>query len=136
MHQCCIYGRLPAENVGYLDHVLLDVHNLPKPKEVAKRVHFTNAQREQQDFWTVPPVDLTKAQLAKQRREKDRLRKILARRKAHVQSREAYRASVGSEKPWVKENKSERTYYRHRAKALAAGRSELQMAEGSSEHHI
>lgn len=135
MLQCCRYGRLPTENIEYLEHILLNVHRLPKPKEIAKQVHFTNEQRERNKLWTIPPVDMTEEQLANQRRVKDRLRKMLARRKANVQLREAYLVSVVSTKPWLKEGKTRRTWFRHQAKVrMALGSSEQQkrVALGSS----
>ena len=126
MLQCCIYGRLPAENREYLAAILRDEHKLPLPKEVAKQVHFTNEQRERNRLFTIPPIDMTKEQLAEQRREKDRQRKMLARRKAHVQSRGAYLVSVASDKPWIREGKSRRTWFRHQAKAAAAAMAKIQ----------
>ena len=127
MLQCCIYNRLPEANREYLEHILRDELNLPLPAEVAKRVHFTNEQREANRLWTIPPVDMTKEQLAEQRREKDRRRKMLARRKAHIQSREAYLASVAGDKPWIKVGKPRSTWFRHQAKTrgerLALGSS-------------
>ena len=92
MHQCMLYGRLPA-GLAYIEQVLGDPLNLPKPREVAERVHFTNEQREPNKLFTIPPIDMTKAQLAKQRREKDKQRKMMARRKASAQTREIYLAS-------------------------------------------
>jgi hypothetical protein len=89
-------------------------------------VRFTNEQRERNRLWTIPPIDMTEEQLAEQRRKKDRRRKMIARRKAKMLTRAAYLATVASTKPWLKENKSERTWYRHQAKARAA------TAEGSS----
>ena len=85
MLRACCCGRLPEANREYLKHILLNDRQLPKPREIAKRVNFTNAQREQHKLWTIPPVDMTKADLAKQRKEKDKLRKMLARRKAKAQ---------------------------------------------------
>jgi len=130
MLRCCRAGRLPRANIAYLESILRDPAHLPRPKEVAKQVHLTNAQREQHKLWTIPPVDMTEEQLAAQRREKDRLRKLLARRKAHVQSREAYLASVASNKPWIKADKSRSTWFRHQAKTrgerLVLGSSEPQ----------
>ena len=91
-------------------------------------MQFTNEQREANRIWTIPPVDMTREQLAEQRREKDRRRKLLARRKAHVQSREAYLASVASDKPWINADMSRSTWFRHQAKTrgerLALGSSE------------
>jgi hypothetical protein len=120
MLRCCTYGRLPAENCGYLKGVLRDEHHLPSPKEIAKRVHFTNVQREMNKLWTIPPVDMTKEQLAEQRREKHRMRQMLTRRKANALTRCAYLAAVASDKPWLKEGKSRRTWFRHRAKERVA----------------
>lgn len=115
MHRCCLHGRLPKENCEYLEDVLRDEHSLPKPREVAKRVHFTNEQRERNRLWTIPPVDMTTEQLADQRREKDRQRKTLARRRARALSREAYLAAIAGAKPWLKEGISRATWFRRQA---------------------
>jgi len=126
MRKCCIYGRLPEANREYLEHILRDELNLPSPKEVAKRVQFTNEQRERNRLWTIPPVDMTKEQLAAQRSEKDKRRKVLARRKAHVQSREAYLAqfvnSLNTTEPWAELNMSKATWYR-KGKPTSAARA-------------
>jgi hypothetical protein len=127
MLRCCESGRLPQENCEYLERILREPHDLPPPAVIAKQVHFTNAQRERHRIWTVPPVDMTEEQLAEQRREKDRRRKMLVRRRARAQTREAYLALVASEKPWIKEGKSERSFYRHRAKARAAAEMQSKM---------
>ena len=127
MLRCCQFGRLPEGNCEYLQRILLKPQDLPSAREIAKELHFTNAQREQNKLWTIPPIDVTKEQLAAQRREKDRHRKMLARRRARMQTRAHYLAAVASQKLWLKEDKSERTWYRHQAKARAAA-----LAESSS----
>jgi len=122
MLQCCRHGRLAGAHCEYLESVLCDELHLPSAAEIAAQVQLTNDQRERNKLWTIPPIDKTKAQLAKQRKDKDRRRKLMARRKANVLSRDAYRAAVASNKPWLKEGKTERTWYRHRAKAAAAAK--------------
>jgi hypothetical protein len=116
MLRCCKAGRLPPANIEFLEHILLDPHHLPKPREIAEAVHFTNAQREQHKLWTIPPTDMSKARLARQRREKDKQRKMLARRKAHIQTRGAYLAqfanSINKTKPWLNLGMSRADWYR------------------------
>jgi hypothetical protein len=112
---------LPAENGTYLASILADELNLPSPREVAAQVMLTNVQREANKLWSIPPIDMSKSQLAEQRREKDRKRKRLARRRARMQSRSSYLASVASDKPWIKEGVSRRTWFRHRAKRKGNG---------------
>ena len=119
-------GRLPPVNIPYLEQILCDEHRLPKPREIAKRVHFTNEQRERHRIWTLPPVDMTKEQLAEQRRRKDRERKKLARRKAQVETRGIYLASfansINKTKPWLDQDPpvSRSTFFRRKAKVQAA----------------
>jgi hypothetical protein len=119
MQRCCTYGRLPAENGTYLASILADELNLPTPKQVAAQVMLTNVQREQNKLWSIPPIDMTAEQLAEQRREKDRKRKELARRKDNVQTRDAYLAAVRSKKPWLALGIKKSAYYKRKAKAQA-----------------
>lgn len=135
--QCCIHGRLPPRHSEYLTTILSNGHKLPPPKEVAKHVGLTNEQRERNKLWSIPPVDMTKTQLAEQRKAKDRQRKMLARRKAKTQTREAYLATIASDKPWLKEGVSRATWYRRQA-ALRLGSSEQPNAVrlGSSATYI
>jgi hypothetical protein len=121
MLRCCKAGRLPPANADYLQGILLDERHLPKPREIAERVHFTYEQQQRLRIYTLPAVDKTEAELVELRRAKDVERKRLARRKARMQTREAYRAAVASPKPWIAAGMKERTWYRHQAKLRAAG---------------
>jgi hypothetical protein len=115
-------GRLPRDNHEYIAGILLKPNNLPKPREIAMRVHFTNEQRERHKLWTIPPVDMSKAQLKVQRREKDKKRKALARRRhamrtyGHYQTREQYLAqfahSAEKTEPWKAFGWSRAKWYR------------------------
>jgi hypothetical protein len=96
---------------------------LPAPQEAAGRLQLLNDEREARRLYTIPPVDMTKAELAAQRKRKDRERKMRARRRAHVQSRELYLArfanSINKQKPWEAEGIGRRTWFRNKAKAEA-----------------
>ena len=111
-------GRLPDGNRAYIEGILLDVSRLPKPREIAEAVHLTNEQRERHKLWTIPPVDMTKEQLTKQRRVKNRRRMQMARRKANMLVREAYLAqfegSIQQTQPWLAMGISRRTYFRRK----------------------
>lgn len=132
MHRCCVAGRLPREHAEYLTAILSD-NRLPQPKEVAKRVQLTYEQQRQNKLFTIPPIDKTEAEIAKLRKARDRERKRLARRKARQQTREAYLATVASNKPWLKEVPpiSRRTWFRRQAKGrqVAHGTRFVQITE-------
>ena len=113
-------GRLPPANIPYIDRILLDPDWLPKPREVAERVGLSYEQRQRYKLWTIPPVDVTKEQLAEKRREKDRQRKKLKRDR----NRAAYRAAVASNKPWLKAGLKKSTYYYRIAKGKWSGRTQ------------
>jgi hypothetical protein len=137
MLACCESGRLPEQHCAYLRTVLRDPLNLPKPKEIAEAVQLTASQQETNKLYTIPPIDLTPAQLKERRKARERQRKMLARRRARTVSRAAYLAAVASAKPWVKAGVSRRTWFRYRAQERkmapgASGPLDDEMAPGSS----
>lgn len=113
MYRCCSHGVLPKANCAYLREVLAAENDLPSPEVIAERTRFTNAERERHRLWTIPPIDMSNEQLVEQRKRKDRERKVIARRKAGTQLREAYLAKF--QKPWIAEGISRRTWYRRKA---------------------
>lgn len=79
-------------------------------KQLGERQRLTNEEREHLQLWTMLPVDLSKEQLAEQKRTKERNRK---RRRRGSISRGAYLAKSKSKlKPWEAEGISRRTWYR------------------------
>ena len=114
LYRCCSSGVLPEVNCEYLKEVLAAENDLPSPEVIAERVRFTNADRERHRLWTIPPIDMSKEQLAEQRKRKDRERRMIARRKAGAQLRDAYLAMFS--KPWITAGVSRATWYRRKAK--------------------
>jgi hypothetical protein len=130
MLRCINGGRLPGyeDRRGYLEQILAMPGKLPPRDEVKQQLRLRNDDRTLHRLHNIAPIDKTKAQLAKLRKQKHKERMRLARRHAGIMPRAAYRAAVASKKPWIKEGKSRRTYYRHRAKARA-------MAQGACQPH-
>jgi hypothetical protein len=122
MHRCVVFGRLPdpdGSRRNYLEAVLSS-SKLPAPAEVSDELELLNAEREANRLWSIPPVDMTKAELAEQKKRKDRERKERARRKARAETREAYLARVkGRNEPWKALGMSKATWYRRKAKTEA-----------------
>ena len=114
MLRCCKAGRLPAGNIGYIEHILTDPHRLPKPREIAQRVQFTYEQQQTNHIYTVPAVDKTKEELAQLRKAKDAERKMRARRRAGIPTKAQRRKS---ERP---AHIPQSTWYRRRAKERKA----------------
>ena len=108
---------MPAGNIGYIEHILLDPHRLPKPREIAERVQFTYEQQQTNRIYTVPAVDKTREELAQLRKKKDAERKMLARRKAGKSARAVWLQSVKRERP---PNIPKSTWYYRRAKERKA----------------
>ena len=113
MLRCCSHGRLPETHCDYLQGILSQPY-LPPPEEIAKRVGLTYAQREANRLWSIPPIDMTKKELAALRRRKDRERKMKSRRKAGAVLRQAYLAKF--QKPWIAAGIPRSTWYRRQAK--------------------
>jgi hypothetical protein len=65
---------------------VLSFAKLPQPQEVSQQVQLLNTEREANRLWSISPIDMTKAELAEQRKERDRMRKMIARRKAHAET--------------------------------------------------
>jgi hypothetical protein len=115
--RCCTAGVLPKSNCEYLKAVLSGENDLPSPEEIAKRLHLMNVDRERHKLWTIPPIDMTKDELALQRKLKDRQRKMITRRKAQAESRATYLARVTrTDQPWKTLGIHKATWYRRKAK--------------------
>jgi len=107
---------------------------MPTPKELGRLMRLTNRERERHRLWTIMPCDVTEEQLAEQRRQKDRTRKMKTRRKCGAESREAYLARVTGNQPWLKQKIDRSTYFRRKAKAATrfVRNSENDVRPGSS----
>ena len=79
--------------------------------EIGRSLNVTNQERERLHLWTIRPVDMTDAELAEQRKSKDRVRK---RRKRARVSRDTWLATnnLSKQEPWKEEGISRRTWYR------------------------
>jgi len=89
-------------------------------KVLSHRLGVKNFERERIGLRTIPPVDMTKEQLAEQRKAKDRARKQRRRLKRGGRTREAYLATFTQRpKPWEIAGMSKRTWYRRKAKVGA-----------------
>ena len=83
------------------------VNRMPIPerwrvtKELGVRQRYTNQQRERWKLWNLSPCDISKEDLAEQRKAKERARKRLKRLQEGRQSRAEYLATMkASAKPW------------------------------------
>jgi hypothetical protein len=108
------------------------VNRMPIPerwritKELGARHRLTNEQRERWKLWSLTPCDISKKDLAEQRKAKERARKRRQRLQQGRQSRAEYLATVKvSTKPWEAEGVSRRTWF-YRKKKAALGASEQQ----------
>lgn len=90
-------------------------------RALGERQQVTNDVRELLGLWTIWPCDMTKGQLAEQRKAKARERAKRRRAARGGQSREQYLAALaGKEKPWVGLGMRKATFYRWR-KIVEAG---------------
>jgi hypothetical protein len=94
MLRCCDAGRLHDADRSRRKYIeaALAADELAPPQDVRVQVRLTNAERELHQLWTIPPIDMTKEQLAERRKQKDRERKARARRKKGVPPRTVYLA--------------------------------------------
>lgn len=129
---CCRAGRLPPHHLFYIEGVLRDPDNLPKPVEVAERIGLTYELQQQNHLYRIPPVDKTKAELNALRRAKDAARQERLRRHGGAMARQVYLASVKSDKPWIAAGMSRRTWFRRQAKNSSKTVSATLVAPGSS----
>jgi hypothetical protein len=92
-------------------------------KELGKRHRLTSAERERLGLRNIAPYDMSKEQLAEQRRAKDRARKRRQRIEQKRSSRGAYLAqfanSINKTKPWLAFGISKSAYYKRKAKKRA-----------------
>jgi hypothetical protein len=87
-------------------------------RELGERLRLTNADRERLRAWQPLPVDLSRQELAQQRKAKKRARDRSRRRRAGVVPRQAYLAkSLTKQKPWEAEGICRRTWERRRAES-------------------
>jgi hypothetical protein len=99
------------------------------PKALGKRLRLTNAEREHLGVWQILPCDLTKEELAQQKRAKKRARDQARRRQSGAVPREN---SVMRRKPWVPESVSRATWYRNLPKANAETSSRSHQKAGET----
>jgi hypothetical protein len=88
----------------------------PTARQLGRRQHVTNEQREQLRLWTITPFDMTAEQLAEQRKAKARARMHHRRRKAGSKARRQWLAANSNSrlKPWKAEGISRAAWYRRR----------------------
>ena len=85
----------------------------PSVKEIGERIRLTNAERERLKAWRIAPVDMTAADLAEQRKAKERARKRRNREETGALSRQAYLANAKMQRrPWEDAGVSRSTWYR------------------------
>ena len=119
MLRCVTSGRLPGyeDRCDYLRRVLSTPDTLPSREEIKNRLLLPNEERIRHRLWSIAPIDVTAAQLAELRKQGNRERMRLARRKAGAESRAAYLAHVtGRNEPWKALGISKATYHRRKAK--------------------
>jgi hypothetical protein len=94
----------------------------PNAKLLGESLRLTNAERERLRLWPIAPCDVSKEELAEQRKAKARQRARLYRAKHRTKSRAEYLAqhSISRTKPWEVEGKSRRTWYRERQRQQMA----------------
>lgn len=83
--------------------------------QLAWRLRLTKEERRMLGITTIGAIDEAKAARIKARRERDRKRKLNARRAEGAKPRRDYEtASINRTKPWIAEGISRRTWYRRR----------------------
>ena len=86
----------------------------PSGKEIGERIQLTNEERERLKVWRIAPVDMTAADLAEQRKAKDRMRKRRKRAKTDAVPCQAYLANAKTKlQPWKASGVNRSTWYRH-----------------------
>jgi hypothetical protein len=123
------------------ERLMAHVKSLPfdmrrsSPKALGQRLRVTNEERERLGVWQIGPCDMSKDDLAEQRKAKARLRMKARRRSQGKVSRAAYLAQFRDrQKPWIAQGISRRTWFRRKAKAAGdtgSVRASEKMALGS-----
>jgi hypothetical protein len=84
------------------------------------RLRLTEAERTRLGITTIGSIEVTKAERAKRRRERDRLRRQSQLRAQGAKPRADYEAnSISRTKPWERLGMSRRTWYRAGKPAVA-----------------
>jgi hypothetical protein len=97
------------------------LHKAMTADEVARELGVTWAQRQALRLTTIGAVNMPKEARKEIRRIRDKVAKEKKRRAAGVQPRAKYEAySLSATKPWRAENKSRRTWERHRDASVSA----------------
>jgi hypothetical protein len=96
----------------------------PKAEALGKRLRLTNAEREWLRVWTILPCDISREDLAEQRKAKARARSKLYRQKQREKTGKPNRAdylahSLTKTKPWKVEGISRATWYRQQSRREA-----------------
>jgi hypothetical protein len=105
----------PWISVRELDRLILEAG--PEGKKwtairLGKALRLTNAERVKLGIRTIRPIDRTKAQLERDRRERDAERKRQMRARTGARPRAQ---SAETAKPWIAEGISRRTWYRRKS---------------------
>jgi hypothetical protein len=101
-----------------IQHLSLTPHyrKVRTAEELGRLLHLTNAERERLKLWRIRPVDMTAEQLARQTKERERIRRAAQRRKKGIRTKAAYLAELADRpKPWLTEGISRRTWERRRS---------------------
>jgi len=113
--------RLPEALEAFQE--ALTTRKVRKADALGKYLGLTDALRTELKIRTIGACDVPKRQRAKRRKERQRGRDWVRRRKQGKKTRAEYLAahSVSRDKPWQRENPpiSKRTWYRRRAKSAA-----------------
>jgi len=109
---------LPNEATQLIDQInrIPIWHRWRTGKELGKHLRLTNGERERMKLWSIWPYNMSKAELHRQRRAKDRERKRQLRQARGNKSRKEWLAdnSVSRTKPWERAGfKCRRTWERH-----------------------
>ena len=120
------------ELVGYIGLQLPLWERRPTGVSLGKRLIVSNAERERLRLWSIAPCDMTKEQMAEQRKAKHRARMAAKRRQAGVMPRVEYLAKSASRlKPWQAEGISRRTWERRRSKSVSQVRAQQTLSASS-----
>jgi hypothetical protein len=92
-----------------------------RAEKLGEAFRLTDAERTRLKIRTIAPIDVTPAEIAKRRKQRDRERKAAARRAAGAQQRKQYEAAaVGHGKPWIAAGVSRASWYRRQSERVVS----------------
>jgi hypothetical protein len=109
---CIDAGHLPGyeDRREYLSLILASPRKLPSREEVRQKLRLRNKDRVAHRLFSIAPIDMTKTELTQLRKQKDRERKMMARRNAGATPR-----PKGRSEPWKALGIHKATWYRRKA---------------------